>query len=467
MGRDTDKLEPLGAPLIRLAIVLVLGAIAPLLDTTIAGVALHTLSIEFQVGTADIQWVSTAYLLAMAVAIPTTGWASRRFGTKSVWITALIVFTVGSALSGLAWSLGSLIAFRAIQGVGAGIIQPVVQTMLVRAAGPKKLGRVLTLVTLVTVLAPIIGPVAGGAILANASWRWVFYVNVPLCIVAVVAAWIVVPGAEPRVRPRLDVLGLALLAPALAGMLFGLSRASSGGGFASADVLAPLVAGALLFCCYLLHSLRVRTTPLVDLRLFRLRSFSAAGGVLFFSGFSLYGAMFLLPLYYQQARGADALVAGLMLAPQGLGSLLSRPVGGIVDRIGARRIVLLGILTCAIATLPFVFADAGTSPILLGLALVVRGAGLSAANIAIMTGAFRDVPQSGVPDASTITRILQQLGGSFGTAVLAVILTGTAGSDATAGFTSAFLWSIILTALALVPALLIPGRTGPARTGPS
>lgn len=454
-----QALEPLGWPLVRLVLVLVLGAIVPMLDTTIASVALHTLAGQFRVGVSAIQWVTTAYLLALAVAIPVSGWATERFGDKPVWISSLLVFTAGSALSGLAWNFGSLVAFRALQGVAAGMIQPLVQTMLVRAAGREKLGRVLTIVTIVTLFPPIVGPVVAGLILANASWRWIFYVNVPICVAAVILAWIVVP--RPAARPqgqrprRLDVTGFLLLSPALVAILYGLSRAATGNGFASAGALAPLAVGAALAVGYLYHSLRRPGRSLVDLRLFAIRSFGTAGGVLFFSGLSLYAAMFLLPLYYQEVRGQDALAAGLLLAPQGLGALLSRPVGPLVDKIGARRIALVGIAACALGTVPYIFAGARTSEVLLGCALVVRGFGLSSANIAVVTGAFRDVPRPGVPDAATITRVLQQVGGSFGTAVLAVILGAAAGSTVGA-FHVAFGWSVALTALALIPALLMP-----------
>jgi EmrB/QacA subfamily drug resistance transporter len=460
-GRADQKngLEPLGRPLIRLVLVLVLGAIAPMLDTTIASVALHTLADRFHVGLPAIQWVTTVYLLALAVVIPVSGWVTDRFGDKPVWITSLVLFTVGSAMSGLAWNFGSLIAFRALQGASAGLIQPVMQTMLVRSTGREKLGRVLTIVTIVTLFPPIAGPVVAGLILASGSWRWIFYVNVPICVAAIILAWIVVPRPAPRplglAFRRLDITGFLLVSPALVAVLYGLSQAAARTGFASAGALAPLAVGVALAVGYLIHSLRRPGRSLVDLRLFAIRSFAATGGVLFFSGLSLYAAMFLLPLYYQEVRGQDALAAGLLLAPQGLGALLSRPVGRVVDKIGARRVVLAGIVACALGTVPYIFANAHTSEALLACALVVRGAGLSGANIAVMTGAYRDVPRSSVPDASTITRVLLQVGGSFGTAVLAVILaTGTGGIAG--NFDVAFGCSVGLTALALVPALLIP-----------
>jgi EmrB/QacA subfamily drug resistance transporter len=465
-ARQGQKLEPLGWPLVRLALVLVLGAIAPLLDTTIASVALHTLAGQFRVGVSAVQWVTTGYLLAMAVVVPVSGWATDRFGDKQVWIGSLLLFTAGSVLSGQARDLASLVAFRALQGAAAGLITPLVQTMLVRAAGREKLGRVITIVTIVSLFPPIAGPVIAGLILAHASWRWIFYVNVPICVAAIILAWIFVPRPEPRPRGqaprRLDVAGFLLLSPALVAILYGLSQAAAGDGFASAGALAPLAAGAVLAAGYLIYSLRRPGRSLVDLRLF---------GVLFFSGLSLYAAMFLLPLYYQEVRGRDALAAGLLLAPQGLGALLSRPLGPLVDKIGARRVVLAGTALCAAGTVPYVFAGPRTSEVLLGCALVVRGFGLSGANIAVAAGAFRDVPRPAVPDASTLTRVLQQVGGSFGTAVLAVILATTAGGTVSA-FHAAFGWAVGLTVLALVPALLMPAaprrQAGPpaAATGP-
>jgi EmrB/QacA subfamily drug resistance transporter len=457
-GQD---LQPLGWPLARLALVLALGAIAPLLDTTIASVALHTLAGQFHVGVSAIQWVTTAYLLALAVTIPVSGWATERVGDKPLWIGSLLLFTAGSALSGLAWNFGSLVVFRALQGIAAGMIQPLVQTMLVRAAGREKLGRVITIATILSLFPPIAGPVVAGAILANASWRWIFYVNVPICAAAIILAWIFVPRTAPRPRGqaprRLDVTGFLLLSPALAAILYGLSRAATGSGFASAGALAPLGAGAALAAGYLIHSLRRPGRSLVDLRLFAIRSVATSGSVLFLSGISLYGALFLLPLYYQEVRGADALTAGLLLAPQGLGAIFSRPVGLVVDKIGARRIASAGIILCALATVPFLFAGTRSSEVLLGCALVVRGFGLSSASIAVVTGALRDVPRPAVPDASTITRVLQQVGGSFGTAVLAVILA-TGASTAASAFHVAFAWAVGLTGLALIPALLMPGQ---------
>jgi MFS family permease len=258
------------------------------------------------------------------------------------------------------------------------------------------------------------------------------------------------------------VAGLALLSPAVALMLYGLAQMSGDGGFAHRGVLVPLAAGAVLLASFIAWALgpplgpplgrHHGVAPLIDLRLLRVRSFSGASGLMFISGLSMYGALFLLPLYYQQVRGASALAAGLLLAPQGIGALLPRTLAGkLTDRIGPRPVVLAGMAVAAAGTVPFALAGAHTSELLLSGVLVVRGAGLTTANIALMAGAFTGLPRESVPDASSVTRIMQQVGGSFGTAVLAVILVGHS-------FQATFWWSVAFTALAVLPAAMLPRR---------
>ncbi|MEU6352415.1 MDR family MFS transporter [Streptomyces sp. NPDC047072] len=456
--RPGDRLDP---ALLKLAGVLVIGGLAPLLDTTIVNVALDGLSRQLHTTVTTVQWVSTGYLLAFAMSVPATGWAADRFGAKRVWTWSLTLFLLTSAAAGAAWNIQSLIALRVIQGIAGGFMQPVLQTMLVRAAGPRRLGRVLTLVTLAAVIAPILGPVIGGLILSNTSWRWIFYVNVPLCLIALLLAWRHLPAQEPRTTKRLDVTGIVLLSPALAGIVYGLTEVGRYGGFGTTRATAPLVAGLVLLTVFLLYGAR-RQNAVLDLRLFRVRSFSMSAILLFLAGFSLYGAILLLPLYYQQVRGDSALTAGLLLAPQGLGALLTRWAGSLTDRIGAKPIILSGLLLALAGTVACTRVGTGTGQWYLGAALVVRGAGLGAATVAIVTGAYADLTQADVPNATTMIRIMQQLGGSFGTAALVVILEhatkGSGLADRAAGFATTFWWVTGFSVLALLPALLLPSR---------
>ena len=462
---STDRLDP---ALLRLAGILLVGAVAVQFDMTIISVALDTLARGFHATLSTIQWVSTAYLLALAMVIPLTGWALERFGGKRMWMLSLVVFLVGSVLSGAAWSAGSLIGFRVLQGIGGGMLLPLLQTMLAQAAGPRRLGRLTSVIAVPALLAPIVGPVIGGLILDGLSWRWIFFINVPVCVIALVLAWRGLPNARERGEQPLDVLGLALLSPALAALVYGLSEAGSRGGFGGSAVIVPLATGAALLAAFARHSLRTKVEPIIDVRLFRARSFTASAGLMFLLGLSIFGAMILLPLYYQQARGQSALDAGLALAPQGLGMMVALAVAGrLTDRIGPRPIVLVGMVLATLGTIPYAQVGPQTSELALGASLIIRGAGLGAVIVPAMAAAYHDLRTEAFPRATSAVRILQQVGASFGTAVLVVILQHQASSHAAAGpaglataFGNTFWWAVGFTALAFIPALLLP--TAPA-----
>jgi len=461
---DKERLDP---KVLRTAAVLIFGGLAVIFDTTIVGVALHSLAADLHTSVATVQWVATAYLLALGMTVPLSTWATARFGGKAVWQFSLAVFLAGSVAAGAAWNAGALIAARVVQGIGGGLMLPVMTTLIVRAAGGRLLGRVTAIITMPALLGPILGPLVGGLILSSLSWRWMFWINIPFGVIGLLLGARLLDRDEPASRTRLDVIGFGLLAPGIAALLFGLSTAAEQG-FGHAGALIPLIAGVVLIAGFVRYAVG-RTDPLVDLRLFTHRPTSSASAVLFFSGFALYGALFLLPLYYQQVRGTSALEAGIALIPQGIGTMLSRSLAGrLSDRIGARVIAVTGFLITAVATLPFAFAGAGTSTWTLNGWLLLRGIGLGAVTVPVMAVAYLGLGREQVAHASALTRIAQQLGGAFGTAALAVILqyAVTRSDDLAAAFHGAFWWSTGFAALAALLALTLPARSAAEEADP-
>jgi EmrB/QacA subfamily drug resistance transporter len=465
-----ERLDP---ALIRLALIILVGTVVVQLDATIVSVALDTLGRSFHTGVATIQWVSTAYLLALAMVIPLTGWSVDRFGGRRMWLVALTLFLVGSALCGAAWSAGSLIAFRVVQGLGGGLLLPLMQTILAQAAGPRRMGRLMATVAVPAMLTPVLGPVVGGVIVEALDWRWVFLINIPICVIAFALAWRWMPHLPGAGRQVFDRLGFALLSPGLAAVVFGFSEAGRLGDFANPRGLVPLVAGVLLLVGFGVHSLRTRGVPLIDLRLFRSAPFAGSSALMFLFGISLYGAMFLLPLYEQQVRGRGATDAGLLLAPQGLGMMIAMVgLGRIVDRSSPRLLVGVGMGLATLGTVAYTQVSTHTSEVALGLSLVVRGVGLAMATIPVMSAAYTGLERAQIPRATSAVRIFQQVGGSLGTAVLAVVLThelagsgGRSTSDVTAAahaYGVSFWWTLGAGLLAFPCALLLPGRMSDA-----
>lgn len=468
-GTDSSAVDP---AVWRTVAAVLVGGLAVLFDTTIVAVALHTLARDLHTSIATIQWVTTGYLLALGVTIPIAGWAQRILGAKRLWMVALSIFLAGSVLSSLAWSAGSLIAFRVLQGIGGGVMLPLMSTLVMQAAGGRGIGKVMSVVSLPTALGPILGPVVGGLILQHLHWSWMFWVNVPFCVAGLVLAVILLPKGTPVQRAPLDVVGFLLMAPGLVGVLWGLSNTSRTGGFSRADAFGPLIAGLVLLAAFAAWAVRRRAGSLVDLGLLKHWPLASSSLLLFLSGITLYGAMLLLPLYFQSLRGSSVLVAGLLLIPQGLGTLATRSIAGrLSDTMGARWLVVAGFAIVLIGTLPFALAGGSTNYVVLMVALFVRGAGLGVVTVPLMALGFRGLQRSEVPDASIITRIAQQVGGSFGSAVLAAILSGAtvAATTTTAlagAFQQTFWWAIGFTAAGALIALALPGKPAPAGSVP-
>jgi EmrB/QacA subfamily drug resistance transporter len=444
----------------RISGVVIVGSIMSILDTTIVNVALATLSRELHSTIDQIQWVVTGYMLSLAAVIPITGWAARRFGAKQVYLTSVVLFTLGSALCGLATSTTELIVFRVLQGLGGGMILPIGQLMMAEAAGPARMGRVMSVVAVPAMLAPILGPTIGGLILESVTWRWIFFVNVPIGIIAVIAAARILPKVERGKADRLDVKGLLLLATGLPLLTYGLAEVGATGSFTSVKVIVPIVVGVGLIAAFVLHALRIKN-PLLDVRLYKRTTFASASFAMFCLGAALFGGMILLPLYWQEIRHFSVVDTGLLTAPQGLGAAMAMPLAGkLTDRYGGGPLALFGVTVCTIATIPFALIGAHTSVVWLSVAMFVRGVGIGFGFMPAMAAAFAALDRSELAHATPQLNVLQRVGGSIGTAVLAVVLsraligTHTIAAMA-AAYGTAFWVSAALTAIAIVPCIIL------------
>src|SRR3954471_9807567 len=483
MATQADpKKEGLDRGLLAIGSLVVLGAIMPILDTTVVNVAINTLSREFNTDLATIQWVSTGYMLALATVIPLTGWAADRFGTKRLYMLSIFLFVLGSALSGSAWSAESLIVFRVLQGLGGGMLMPAGMTILTRAAGPQRVGRVMSIIGVPMLLGPIIGPILGGWLVDDVSWRWIFFINVPIGIVAFIAAFIVLDRDQPQPTHRLDWLGMVLLSPGLTLLIFGLAETSSHS-FSEVRAWGPILAGALLIAAFLRHSW-TSEAPLIDIRTFTHTRAGAAAGVFILFAIAMFGSLLLVPLYYQSVRGQSALQSGLLLAPQGFGAMITMPIAGrLTDRYGPTKLPAAGLPLAALGLLPFAFVTATTSFVLLCGFSFILGLGMGLSMMPTMTAAMQAVPAQAIARTSTAMNIIRQSGASIGTAILSVILAsqvatqlGRAAPGGDGGgfetlhglspaaravvarpladaFAATFGWAVVLLALAWVPAM--------------
>jgi EmrB/QacA subfamily drug resistance transporter len=463
--------------------VVLLGAVMSILDITVVNVAINRLAIDFNASLTTIQWVVTGYTLAIAAVIPLTGWAADRFGTKRLYLTSLVLFVGGSILCGAAWSAGSLIGFRVLQGLGGGMIMPAVMTIMTKKAGPQRMGRVMGVLGVPMLIAPIAGPILGGWLVDDVSWRWIFFINVPIGIVAFAAAYIVLDRDEAQPTHRLDWLGMALLSPGLTFLIFGLAETSSHGAGAP-RAWVPIAAGALLIIAFLRHSWTAKA-PLIDIRTFTHTRAGAAAGVFLLFAIAMFGSLLLVPLYFQNVRGQSALQAGLLMAPQGFGAMITMPIAGrLTDRYGPTRLPAAGLPLAALGMLPFAFVTSTTSFVLLCGSSFVLGLGMGLSMMPTMTAAMQAVPPAAIARTSTAMNIIRQSGASIGTAILAVILTsqissrlggatpsGGSGFEALQGmsaaqravaavpladaFAATFVWAVVLLALAWLPALAL------------
>lgn len=415
-----DKLD---SRVLKIAGVCVIGAIMSILDVTVVSIALPTFMQEFNAQYSTVAWTMTAYTLALAAVIPVTGWAADRFGTKRLYIAALILFTLGSIACATAQSVEMLIAFRVLQGIGGGMLAPLGMTIMTHAAGPKRVGRVMAVLGVPMLLGPIGGPILGGWLLEIASWHWLFLINVPIGIVAVILAVVVFEKDNPQPSESFDFVGMLLLSPGLASFLYGVAAIPKHGSVGHAEVLIPAAIGLVLMIAFVFHALR-KDHPLIDLHLFRHKQLSVSVITMSLFAVAFFGAMLLFPSYWLQVRGEATLTAGLLVAPQGIGAMVSMPIAGrLTDKMGPGKFVLTGIVLILAGMAVFTQVGADTSYVLLLGALFVMGLGMGMTMMPIMAAALATLKHHEAARGSTLMNIVTQAAGSVGTAVMSVILT--------------------------------------------
>jgi EmrB/QacA subfamily drug resistance transporter len=419
------------------AVAFVFGVFMDILDTTVVNVALPTLAREFDAGDGTIEWVVTGYLLSLAVWIPASGWIGDRFGTKRTYLFALGMFTVASALCGMAWSIESLIGFRVLQGVGGGMLTPVGTAMLFRAYPPAERARAASVLAVPTVLAPALGPIIGGLIVTHASWRWIFYANLPIGVLGFVFTALFLEEHVEPTAGRFDKAGFALSASGLALVLYALSQ-SAGKGWTSAEVLGTGLAGLAAFALLVVVELRV-AEPMLDLRLLHDRLFRTASAVSFAMLGSFLGLMFLMPLFLQELRGLSAQQSGFTTFPQALGVMfVARFVGGrLYPIVGPRRLLVLGLSILSLSNFLFVLIDLQTSLWWIRGLMFLRGWGIGFAFVPMQTITFASIRPADTGRASSLSSTIRQVGAAVGVASFATVLaTRTPGAYSNVGESS-------------------------------
>lgn len=402
----------------KVAAVAFAGPFMTIMDSTVVNVALSGIGVALHSPLATTQWIVGGYLLAVALMLPLSGWLVDRVGAKRLYLACFTAFTLASLLCGSARTINELICARVLQGMAGGLLAPMAQMMIARVAGTH-MARVLGYTAAPILIAPIVGPVLAGAILKYATWPWLFYLNLPVGILALGLAAMLLPGDAGSLQKRpFDFLGFVVISPGLACLLYGFQHA------AHWDGKAILLTGLLLIGLFVWHAIRKGSTALIDLRLFGNRIFSVAATTQFFSNGMAYGRQFLVPLYLIAGCALSAAQSGWLMAALGAGMMCSFPlVGFLTERFGCRAVSAGGALLALAGAVPFLWmVQHRFSPTLAGVSLLIAGAGQATVGIPSISAAYAAVPKEQLAVANTAINIVQRLGGPLATTLIAAVM---------------------------------------------
>lgn len=397
-----------------------------ILDTTVNNVALRHIQGDMSAGIDESTWVITSYLVSNAIVIPMAGWLSRLFGRKNYLIFSISLFTFSSLLCGVAWSLTSLIFFRIFQGIGGGGLQPLSQSILLEIFPKEKYGTAMAIYGMGIIMAPILGPIMGGWIADNLSWRWIYYINLPVGMLSILLTYITIedPPYLKRERLKIDYPGIIFLALGIGCLQIVLDKGQREDWFESSFIVILSIISLISLCLMLWWELKKAEHPVINLKLFKDRNFLFGNFVMFFTFINLFGSIILLPIYVQNLMGYTAFLAGLVLGPAGIIQLVAFPISGkISDKINPKIPLAFGILMCAYATYLMSLFNLQTDfwNFVYPRAVLAVGMAFTMTPLAVMTVAF--IPKEKMQDATPLSAVIRNIGGSVGTAVVTTIIS--------------------------------------------
>lgn len=402
--------------------VLVMGMFMSVLDTSIVNVVVPTIERTFGATTDQVAWIVTAYGVSLAVVIPLSAWLADRFGARRVYVWALVAFGVASALCGIAWNLNSLILFRVLQAIPGGLLPPLSLTILYRIVPPAEIGRAMGAYGLGVVVAPAMGPALGGYLVEYLDWRLIFFINVPIGLIAAIATVRLLPAFPPEGRPKFDILGFTTSASGLAALLLALSEGSSWG-WSSFSVVSMLCFAAVMLALFVIVELEVEK-PLLDVRVFRYWHCATSLVLVSVLSIGLFTVLFYMPVFLQNVQGLGAFDAGLILLPQALGMVLAMPLSArLYDLIGPRWPTVAGLSMAAYGSFLLHNLQVDTPHHTVALLLTFRTIGVGLAFLPALTTALASVPPQMVSFASAFNNVIQQSSAALGLAVMGVVLT--------------------------------------------